>query len=64
MKIGQTFTADAYGYRYVWQVTTEILDAIGHEPYVYAKPIRRISGKAGRLRSQHVWLLSCLPKQK
>ena len=64
MKIGQTFTASAYGYRYVWKVTSEIRQDCGR-PWVWAKPIKRLPakpGKRGYLRAEHIWHLDAIPK--
>jgi hypothetical protein len=58
------FIAEAYGYKYRWQIIGEPIPG-PHGGYVWAKPIQRLaeqSPKRGRLRTAKVWPLSLLPR--
>lgn len=64
MITGTVFTASAFGYCYKWEITSEILDDAFGKPFLWAKPILRVSGKQGRLRRPVPWHLELPRKQK
>ena len=58
--IGTTFQADAFGYRYVWRITSKILTDESGRAFVWAEPFKRIWGRPGRPRRDVVWHLSLI----
>ena len=60
---GRTFIANAYGYRYRWEVRSDILQDKTGSPFIWAAPVERLGGKQGRLTRPVVFHLSIFSEE-
>jgi len=53
--LGREFKASMFGYTYIWLAHGEVSFDIGGKAFIWCAPIKRLSGKPGRLRSSHIF---------